>query len=368
MSSSCTLELAGYPIDQSQCYPVPELMVFFRERDRRVFVRKVWERNPIVWGNRKGDDSEEKAFTYSVRICEFKSRLDLLGFTLETTKTDFEESKLNQLEFMNDANDSLTEHLYDADIDILQRASFEDFLVTFQTIRERRLSRLSTDSIIQHDDPLLMKKLFQNNHESFDFFPCEDIRFLVRAFAETCPEDAFATYELTDIVHAGYYEPNDPIVDMATQNLIGEYPRHGKIIILTEGKTDRRILECSLHLLYPHLADYFTFMDFETSKAEGGAGALINTVRSFIGAGIMNRTIALFDNDTAAAESLRGLAAIAVPEHIKIMRLPDIDLARNYPTLGPNGIALLDINGLACAIELYLGQDILEVDGDLVPV
>jgi hypothetical protein len=98
-------------------------------------------------------------------------------------------------------------------------------------------------------------------------------------------------------------------------------------------------------------------MDFETSKAEGGAGALVNTVRSFIGAGIMNRTIALFDNDTAAGEALRSLALIAIPENIKIMRLPDIELARNYPTLGPNGIARSDINGLACAVELYLGQD-----------
>jgi hypothetical protein len=95
---------------------------------------------------------------------------------------------------------------------------------------------------------------------------------LIRAFAETCPEHAFATYDLTDIVHAGYYEPDDPIAELATQSLIGEYPRHGKIIILTEGKMDRRILEDSLRLLYPHLADYFSFMDFETSKAEGGSG------------------------------------------------------------------------------------------------
>jgi hypothetical protein len=95
---------------------------------------------------------------------------------------------------------------------------------------------------------------------------------LIRAFAETCPEHAFATYDLTDIVHAGYYEPDDPIAELATQSLIGEYPRHGKIIILTEGKMDRRILEDSLRLLYPHLADYFSFMDFETSKAEGGVG------------------------------------------------------------------------------------------------
>jgi hypothetical protein len=144
-----------------------------------------------------------------------------------------------------------------SDLDILESSSLDDFLGAFQVIHERRLMRVSNKSIIQHDDSLLMKRLLRNNRENFDFFPCHDIRFLVRAFAETCPEHAFATYDLTDIVHAGYYEPDDPISELATHSLIGEYPRHGKIIILTEGKTDRRILEDSLHLLYPHLADYF---------------------------------------------------------------------------------------------------------------
>lgn len=367
MSSSCTLELAGYPIDQSRSYPIPELMVFFRERDRRVFVRKICDRNPIVWGISE-DDSDEEAITYSVRICDFKARMDLLGFTLEKTKIDFEESKMTQLEFMNDTDDRLSEPLYDSDIDTLERATFDDFVVGFQTLRERRLSGTSIDSIIQVDDSPLIKRLFRHNHENFDFYPCEDLRFLIRAFAESCPEHAIATYELTEIVHAGYYEPGDPIADMATHALIGEYPRHGKIIILTEGKTDQRILEGSLRLLYPYLADYFSFMDFETLRAEGGAGVLVNTIKSFIGAGIMNRTIALFDNDTAAVEALRGLASIDVPENIKLMRLPDIDLARNYPTLGPNGISRSDINGLACAIELYLGHDVLELNSDLVPI
>ena len=148
MSSSCTLELAGYPIDQSQSYPVPELMVFFRERDRRVYVRKICDRNPLVWGNCE-EDSDEEAITYSVRICDFRARMDLLGFTLEKTKIDFEDSKMNQLEFMNAADDRLSEPLYDSDIDTLERATFEDFLAAFQTLRERRLSGISIDSIIQ---------------------------------------------------------------------------------------------------------------------------------------------------------------------------------------------------------------------------
>ena len=73
--------------------------------------------------------------------------------------------------------------------------------------------------MIRRDDSPLMKRLFSDNRENFDFFPCHDIRFLVRAFAETCPEHAFATYDLTEIVHAGYYEPDDPIADLASERL-----------------------------------------------------------------------------------------------------------------------------------------------------
>ena len=46
-----------------------------------------------------------------------------------------------------------------------------------------------------------------------------------------------------------------------------------------------------------------------------------------------------------------------------------IEFARNYPTQGPNGITNLDINGLACSIELYFGRDILtDKEGKLIPI
>ena len=260
-----------------------------------------------------------------------------MGFTLEKTKADFQASKLNQLELMNDANHGLQNFCMIL-ILIRWKERFEEFLVAFRTIRDRRVSGIPCESVIQYADSPLIKRLFRNNYESFDFFPCEDLRLFVRAFTEACPEHALATYELTEIVQAGYYEPDDPIADMSIHALIGEYPRHGKIIILTEGKTDRRLLECALHLLYPHLGDYFSFMDFEDIESRRWCRRSRLTVKSFIASGIMNRVIALFDNDTAAAEALRSLVPLAALGNIKVMRLPDIDLARNYPALGPDGV------------------------------
>ena len=44
-------------------------------------------------------------------------------------------------------------------------------------------------------------------------------------------------------------------------------------------------------------------MDFEGARVSGAAGSLAALVKAFVGAGIANRVVALFDNDTAATAS-----------------------------------------------------------------
>ena len=44
-------------------------------------------------------------------------------------------------------------------------------------------------------------------------------------------------------------------------------------------------------------------------------------------------------------------------------------MANDYPTIGPFSNQTANINGLACSIELFLGEDILRNDnGEIVPV
>jgi hypothetical protein len=173
--------------------------------------------------------------------------------------------------------------------------------------------------------------------------------------------------ELTEVVHAGYYSQNDQICDISYKALIREYPIASRIIILTEGKTDAEILQRSLKVLYPHLSDYYSFMDFGI-RPSGGAGDLVNIVKSFAGSGIQNRTIAIFDNDTAAHSAVSILNQRLIPSNIIILHYPRIAIATDYPTLGPSGLVRQDINGLACSIELYFGSEVLKLDSDYVPI
>lgn len=147
------------------------------------------------------------------------------------------------------------------------------------------------------------------------------------------------------------------------------------VVVLTEGRTDAEFLRASLDVLYPYLNDLIRFLDYD-HRPEGGVGALVGLVRAFSAAGIINRVIAVFDNDTAAADGMRKLDVQNLPDHFRVIRYPAIDLARNYPTLGPptvdapdGDISLADVDGLAGSIELYLGKDILAGrDGSLHPV
>ena len=173
--------------------------------------------------------------------------------------------------------------------------------------------------------------------------------------------------DLTDLVGGGYYDEDEPVCDNAIRELTS-HPESSPYIILTEGSTDIAILRRALDLLYPHLAGYYTFFDFRASNARGGAAQLAAVVKAFVAAGIANRVIALFDNDTAARDGRRSLDSVHLPPNIIVLHYPYLNVLRDYPTVGPSGPSTMDINGLAASIELYLGEDVLSMHGDRVPI
>jgi len=195
-----------------------------------------------------------------------------------------------------------------------------------------------------------------------------DLNVPLRLALETCTEQENLVYDLTDLVSSGYFTKNEDFVALAFESTANEHTSRSKIVILTEGKSDGWILSESMKILYPHLADYFTFMDFEAARVEGGASHLAKIVKSFAGAGIANKVIAIFDNDTTGLEAIRSLRQIKLPGNLSVLKLPDLKSLRKYPTIGPSGPVRMNVNGLAASIELYLGEDVLRENGKLTPV
>jgi len=56
-----------------------------------------------------------------------------------------------------------------------------------------------------------------------------------------------------------------------------------------------------MKLLYPHLFDYFSFVDFESARVEGGASHWQKSSNP-LPERIVNKVIAIFGNDTVAQE------------------------------------------------------------------
>lgn len=175
--------------------------------------------------------------------------------------------------------------------------------------------------------------------------------------------------DVTDLVGGGYYGDAEAIRDEARRDWAHEHSLYSSTLLLTEGRTDTRILRAAFDAMVPHLAGLYGFLDFEGLRIEGSTDTLPKTVRPFIGAGISQRVVAVFDNDTAGVAAMATLANVTLPAHFRTMTLPPNSLARDYPTLGPQGPGRMDVNGMACGIEMYLGAEALrDPGGELLPI
>jgi hypothetical protein len=340
-------------------------MTLFRERDKKTFDRKQVERNQIEWGHADWSPTEvERVVEYTASVRDVRDRLRVMGFTLSRAKAEFERGKAEHLDNLRELNE-VSDH-WDEEIVLLERSMFSDFLEAFREIVTSGIHPIHFSE--RKPDASRLAVHILKDHEDFYWgFPCRDIRVFFRALLEVVPESAVVTQDLTDLVSGGYYDEADDVVERSLAELKGDYSVNSRIILLTEGPTDGEVLRASIELLYPHLSDYYSFMDLAV-RAPGGAGSLVHVVKSFAGAGIENRTIALFDNDAAGHSGISLLRHVQLSPNILVMNYPNIALADSYPTCGPNGESVQNVNGSACSIEHYFGRDVLTIDGQLVPV
>lgn len=290
-----------------------------------------------------GDSTDEYSFTevtYAASGMIIRDRLEVMGFTLPATRAVFEDGIHRQLldaqETLRSREADIIAHVGNEEmrvvyermaegaaeeIRMLGLLSFDAWLDGFRSVNGKELNRW--DLILKKDDsavldlPPLERFMLSSDGFAYRFPPC-DLRFLIRAVVQACGFNSKFQLDMSDVVSSGYYDIADRVAEDARVELTSDYPVNTKVIVLTEGMTDRRVLEDSLRLLYPHLSDYYSFMDFEGANAPGGAGQLVNTVKAFAGAGIANRVVALFDNDTAARVALRGLGGVSLPSSTPI--------------------------------------------------
>lgn len=342
------------------------LMQLFRQSDKRVYKSALKNvKDPLPsWMERDNHNEVVNFVYYSAPVGVIRDRLELQGYTLSTTKRAFMRNIRAQAKEYSEPTEGMEDY-YEKRVRLLKSVDADKWLAALDQIKKSGKGTATRHPL--HKSEVNLEE-FMLEEEHWYGYSGADLYIPLRLALETCKGTENLVYDLTDLVEQGYLDKNEDCVMASSELAAGEYASRSKVIVLTEGRSDGWILSESMKLLYPHLYDYFSFMDFESARVEGGASHLAKIVKSFAGAGIVNKVVAIFDNDTVGQEAIQSLRQIKLPGNIGVLTLPDFRELRKYPTIGPSGRKAMNVNGSAASIELYLGEDVLRENGKLLAV
>ena len=309
---------------------------------------------------------------FRTTVLRAKKCLDSLGYTTSAAHKDFENSKISELEYLDYKAE--TDEEYEAEYKeiesnftfdewsravkkfalILANDSYDSTINGYKKLESERKKQLTTaEKIVIDTLPFPWDSKFYGL-DGDEICIWNVFRIILEAFD---PEETIEL-DYTNLYDGGWCDEVPEEQDYAVS----------KTIVLTEGKFDVEVLTKSMELLYPYMSKFYSFMNFSDYKVQGSTNFLTHYLKAFIASGIQNRVIAIYDNDSAGQAEIIGLSEINIPENFRVICLPELELAKEYPTLGPNGKENMNINGKACSIELFLGQDVLTENDELIPV
>lgn len=337
MGAYSHLYINSYPCFEARNVYYEELAkLIFQPEDFLQEDRLLSTRNRLVFTDPQDEPGDYffKGFRQTVKVC--RQRLELYGMNMKNAKADFIFAK-KQIKTDYD-------YIYSFPI---HKVSFQEYLDEIKYIMDNGLTHYDMihtnlrDSLISDDLTIAT----------------QDIRACLYSILSLQNDEDIVEYDLSYIIARG-----DATIEGVT-NIDIE-----KIIILTEGKTDVEFIQGSIKSLYPYLHPYYHFINFDEYKVESSASALVKIVLAFAGANVKHPIIVLFDNDTTGISEMNRIKQTKLPDNIKVLKLPDVPIARRYPTIGPSGKKTMNVNGSACGIEMYFGENILKQDGKHIPV
>lgn len=153
------------------------------------------------------------------------------------------------------------------------------------------------------------------------------------------------TWNFADVVENGWVE---------RRRIIDDLGRVRTFLVVTEGHSDARVIERSLAIRRPDIADFFRFVDMGQGYPFSGTGSLHKFCQGLVSIGIENNVVIIYDNDAAGWEKHEEAQTLSMPANIRAIVLPTLDALRSFKTIGPEGANYADINQRAASIECYL--------------
>lgn len=329
-----------------------KVMSFFNEEHKQY---KIVQRKGFKFTN----------IVYKMSTQSYSRRLSINGYTIEKAREDYNLVRAKRLE-SNLFSEYEKKFIKDLDINTFEVIFYNiiKYKIYLHDLDVLTLEEIGASEEYHEYIKFILDDYYDNGLVGF----VEDIRSLIQIGCYVVKKAGAVEYDVTDLLKSGYYPEEFQFANYSKNLFRKDYIKNEKIIVLTEGKSDSRILSKAMEILYPEICDYYSFLDFDEHKIKGSVSALIDRVKSFSSAGIANRVVAIADNDTAAHDALKKLNREIIPNNIVVTTYPNIELAENYPTIGPNGIEKMNINGMACSIELYLGNNVLQDENGYIPI
>jgi hypothetical protein len=278
---------------------------------------------------------------FSRPLSEIKSRLDLLGYSINNLRRIYEK-------YLSDYFDEIPQDVlsYDDLVMAFSTISIEGYRQNFDNYKLGESAALA--HLLNHPIFESLKKPFVGvdslMFDSETFFEKFDAHFLLRLLMEN-PDNLglHLEWKTADVIEGGWVD--EIIVGLSDSD---------KFLIVSEGSSDTFVLKQALERLRPDIVDFFTFIDMEENYPFTGTGNLYRFCQGLSSIKIQNKVLIIFDNDLEGVANYERVKRLKLPQNMGVMKLPDIECFDNFPTIGVSGESLQDINGRAVAIECFL--------------
>lgn len=356
MSTPITLTVGDITLTYNTTYMGIDHGMLFQDADRHR--RRHGSINYDYYEQHPDEDVAQSEMCFCRPLRSMVPRLELLGYTLTTVKAEYDRIAAQDHELRAEAGES----------DVIGKPPLMNFDQFVAFIRAYPVSDLSDEFTQDYDNEYRAKRGLFANEPAIAQLPMGDadrdaggysershfgnlIGFLnpyavLRVLAENPANlDLEVVWDYGTFVSAGWAQNRD---------FVAGSRRTQTYLIATEGTSDTHILKRAIALLRPEIQDFFRFIEVEDRHPFSGTGNLAKFAEGLVKIDVHNRVVFLFDNDAEGHEAYGSLQRFTFPANMRAMVLPDLEELRKFPTRGPDGVSIADINGRAASIECYL--------------
>lgn len=310
---------------------------------------------------KRNNNNEEFEIIFKTTVKKAKRRLDILGYTIEESKKLFEDElkKLDQLICEEYPSEENKVH------EIIGDLTFDKWIIFYKKYVEKNIENKPDKEQSISEDFVLKLLVFEDEsflsyEDELTFSPGVFSLYKMRAHMDIIDENEEVILDLTDVINSGWLNETE-IPNIKKQ-----------ILLVTEGTTDNEFISKSMEILFKDYVHLYNFFDRTYVDSGGGHSGMLEMYRFALSANVESKIIFLFDNDSAANSSIKIIEKYRdkAKKNIKSIKLPALDLCESYPTIDSHkNIAKVNINGIACSIELFLGRkNLMNNFGDFYPI